>query len=380
MEERTSRSRKRKLRLAAGAFLVLLAACTLAGNTLRGLSLPKVATAVAANGSIPHDYEGSATVQPGQTRDIANPAGWKVKRVLVKEGDRVSRGQTLVEYDDGEAKQQLADMQAELKKLDLSMDQLHTNYILAANGGDESAKAAAKTAIESAELDVSTQQQHIQSLQKSIAEGRSAAAPFDGVVTRVGAIEGSGPGGEPDVVLANAAEGYEIRLLVPGDVAALLEPGETLDQITLTGKDERQLTGTIAALDDEAPEDASLPPADGASGGNAPAPPPSRVTVAIKDDGLKGGERVRVKIAKPGGKQTVTVPNEAVHHDARGAYVFTLRADEGPLGSAYYAVETPIKIADSNAYVTAVADGLFEQQEVVVNATGFLVDGTRVRR
>ncbi|MFC4810082.1 efflux RND transporter periplasmic adaptor subunit [Paenibacillus sp. GCM10023250] len=378
MEERTSRSGKRKLHLAAGAFLVLLAVCTLAGNTLRGLSMPKVAIAVAAKGAIAHEYEGSATVQPGQTRDIANPAGWKVKKVFVHPGDRVSRGQALVEYDDSEAQQQLADMEAELKKLNMSMDQLHANYIVAASGGDEGAKAAAKTAIESAELDIATQQQHMHNLQKSIAEGRSVSAPFDGVVTQVGATEGLGPGGAPDVVLADAAKGYEIRLLVPGDVAALLEPGEQLDGITLTGKDERQLTGTIAAIDDEA--GAGDPPPTDDSGGISPAAPPSRVTVALKGGALKGGERVKVKIAKQGGEQTVTVPNEAVHRDARGAYVYTLRADEGPLGSAYYVVETPIKIADANAYVTAVADGLFEQQEVVVNATGFLMDGTRVRR
>ncbi|CAM3238911.1 hypothetical protein PALU110988_10660 [Paenibacillus lupini] len=380
MEERKSGFSKRKIRLFAALFLALLAICTLAGNTLRGLSLPKVYTQLAAKGSVTHEYEGHATVQPGQTQDITNPAGWKVKKVLVKQGDKVSIRQKLIEYDVSEALLQLEDMHTNLKKQQLSMTQLQTNYIAAVTDGDEGTLAAAKLAIESAKLDIALQEQHIKSLQKSIAEGQSAMAPFAGVVTQVNALGGAVPGGSPDIVLANSAKGYEIRLQIPGDVAGLLKVGETLDQITVTGKASRQISGTLVTIEDGVLGGEVLPPTGDSSGTNESAGQPSSVTVSLKDDKLKGGERVQVKIAKTSEEQTVTVPNEAVHHNDLGAYVFTLESKEGPLGNAYYAIETQIKITDSNAYVTSVAGGLFEQQEVIVNSTGFLIDGTRVRR
>ncbi|MCM3628320.1 efflux RND transporter periplasmic adaptor subunit [Paenibacillus glycanilyticus] len=380
MEEQKSGFSKRKLRIFAGLFLALLVICTLAGNTLRSMSLPKVYTQPASKGSVAHEYEGSATVQPGQTLDIANPAGWKVKKVLVKQGDKVSAGQKLIEYDDSEWKLQLDDMQTNLKKQQLSMDQLQANYIAAVTEGSESALAEAKIAIESAKLDIASQKQHILSLQKSMTEGQSVSAPFTGVVIQVNASAGTAPGLGPELVLANSAKGNEIRLQVPGDVAGLLEIGEVLDQITLSDKSNRQLSGTIVSIDDGESGGEGIMPANAGDDSNNTSSLPSSVTISLKDDNLKGGDRVEVKIAKTSEEQTVTVPNEAVHHDERGAFVFTLEGREGPLGNAYYAVETPVKIADSNAYVTSIAEGLFEQQEVIVNSTGFLLDGTRVRR
>ncbi len=378
MEDRKSGYSKRKLKFIAGLFLVLLAACTLAGNTIRGMSLPKVYTQLASQGSVTHEYEGSATVQPVRTLDILNPAGWKVVNVLVKPGDKVVKGQKLIEYDNSDAKLQLEDMQTTLKKLQLSISQLQADYKTAASEGDESKLVAAKNALESAKLDIASQKSHIQSLQKQIAEGKTAVAPFAGIVVQVNALDGSGPGGLPDVVLADASKGYQIQLQVPGDVARMLDIGEKLDQISLIGKESRQLSGTIEAMDDVGPGGGTFE--GGTPGSNESAGPPSYATIGLKDNQLTGGERVQVKITKSSKGQTVTVPNEAVHHDDRGAYVYTLESREGALGNAYYAVETPIKIADSNTYVTSVDEGLFEQQEVIVNSTGFLMDGTRVRR
>ncbi|QHW29551.1 biotin/lipoyl-binding protein [Paenibacillus rhizovicinus] len=380
MEERTFQARKKKLRLVAGLFVVLLAAFALAGNTLRSLSLPKVYTAMAAEGKVTHDFAGTATVQPGETRALANPAGWKAAAVRVKQGDHVHRGQTLVEYDGGDALQQLADSKAGLKKLELSLNQLHADYIAAANGGDDSAKLGAGSAIETAKLDIATQQQHIANLQKNINESIRLTAPFDGIVTQVHASAGLLPDGMPDVVLSDSAKGYRIQLLVPGGTADLLHIGDTLDGITLDEPNGKPIAGTISSIDEELDSGSSkLSAGDDASAGNAGQAGASLVTMTLKDDTLRGGERVSVKLTASKDEQAITVPNKAVHVDERGAYVYTLREDDGPLGNAYYAVETPIRIVDANDYVTAVKE-LFADQEVIVDSTGYLMDGVRVRR
>ncbi|GMK44580.1 hypothetical protein PghCCS26_17080 [Paenibacillus glycanilyticus] len=381
MEERKSGSGKRKLRLLAGLFLILLAVCTLAGNTIRNLSLQKVYTQTASMGSITHEFEGKATVQPEQTQALMNPSGWKVKKVLVKQCDKVTKGQKLIEYDGGEAMLQLDDMKTSLKKQQLSLSQLQTDYITAVTEGDESELSAAKVALDSAKLDIASQENHILSLQKSIAESQSVFAPFAGIATEVNALAGSGPGGGPDIVLTKASEGFKIQLQVPGDIARLLEVGETLDQIKIEGKDTEQLTGTITTIDNDV-NGAALDLADGGISpqSNDSDSMPGIVTVKLKDNKLIGGERLQVKIVKSNSGNILTLPNEAVHQDDQGAYVFTLESKEGPLGNAYHAVKTPVKVTDSNAYATAVTEGLFEEQEVIVSSTGYLIDGTRVRR
>ena len=381
MEEPKSRSRQHKIRLIAGLFVALLVGFTLAGNSLRALTMPKVYLALATPGEVTHDYDGSATIQPGGMKDIANPAGWKVTKVLVKQGDKVHQGQPLIEYDASEALQQLADMQSDLKKLNLSLDQLHANFITAASGGDESAKINARVAIETAKLDIATQQQHMEQLKDSIAEDRQVVAPFAGIVMNIHAVPGLVSGGEPDISLSNLAKGYQISLIVPGDVASLLGIGDTLDQITLIGPKSRQLSGTISAIEEQTDSGGlGLPTGGDGFSSNKTEESPSSVTVTFKSGDIQAGERVGVKISKSDAQKAVTVANATVHHDEQGNYVYTLRAEEGPLGNAYYVVRTPIKIASANQYVTAVSEGLYEQQEVVIDSTAFLIDGVRVRR
>ncbi|NIK71826.1 biotin/lipoyl-binding protein [Paenibacillus sp. BK720] len=380
MDDRKSGSGKRKLRLLAGLFLILLAACTLAGNTIRNLSLQKVYTQTASKGSVTHEFEGIATVQPELTQALMNPAGWKVKKLLVKQGDKVTKGQKLIEYDGSEAMLQLDDMKTSLEKMQLSMNQLQTDYIAAVTEGDGTALSAAKVALDSAKLDMASQENHIHSLQKSIAESQSVSAPFAGIVTEVHALAGSGPGGGPDVIIANASEGFKIQLQVPGDIARLLEIGEKLDQMKITGKDTEQLTGTITSIDNVVNGAVGDTPDSGKPPSNDSISIPGLVTVLLKDNKLIGGERVQVKLAKSNSEANLTLPNEAVHQDDQGAYVFTLESKEGPLGNAYYAAKTRVKVTDSNAYVTAVTEGLFEEQEVIVSSTGYLIDGVRVRK
>ncbi|QHT61591.1 biotin/lipoyl-binding protein [Paenibacillus lycopersici] len=380
MEELVIRSRKRKIRLAAGLFVVLLIAFTLAGNTLRSLSLPKVYMAAAAEGQVTHRYEGTAAVEPGETIALANPAGWKAANVLVKQGDRVHDGQTLVEYNDDDAQLQLADLKASLKKLELSMNQLHADYIAAANGGGESAIIGAGNAIETAKLDIATEQQHIANLQKSIAANGRLTAPFDGIVMQVNAAEGSFPQGGADIVLSNTAKGYRIQLAVPADTADLLEIGETMDGVSLDEPGGKPLSGTVSAIDQMAVSGDPVLTESGDPGANAGKTGSRMVTIALKDESIRGGERVIVKLSKSAGVPLVTVPAKAVHQDERGAYVYTLREESGPLGNAYYAAETPVRIIDANAYVMAVDGDLFAEQEVVVDSSGYLTDGVRVRR
>lgn len=373
-----SQSRKRKVRLIAGLFIGLLLLFTFAGNTLQTLTLPKVMTATTSKGSLVHTYESRAVVTPSEVSELTNPAGWKVAKVRVKKGDVVQQDQVLIEYDGKDIKQQLADEQFALKKLQLSMEQLKYNVIQAMQGEDEAAKISAVAALESAKVDVSIQQQHIQNLNGNLTANRQLKAPFRGIVTEVGAIEGYSSTGKPDITISNTAKGYKFTLSIPTPIASMLSVGETLKDISLRAKegDPIPLSGTISKID--------------ASSGSSDNPlstsdekMPSlmdQVEIDLKDPVLQGGEQVDVKITQSKSSDAILVPNQAIHKDQGGTYVFALRETQGPLGNAYYAVRSDVQITDANDSTTAVSGGIFEEQEVIVDSNDLITDGTRVHK
>lgn len=387
MGEVATRTRQRNIRLLAGLFIVLLVALTLGGNTIRALMLPKVITSVPTAGSLDYVYEGYATVRPAAERELTNPAGWTVLEVFAKVGDTVHKGQPLVRYDDSDAQDQLADLQSSLKKLQSSLGLLQYQLKQALRGDDEAAKLNAANALETAELDIGDQKRRIGKLQKEIEASRELKAPADGIVTAVGAIEGTSSADTPDIRLADTSEGYRIRLTVPGELASRLILGDALESIALADdEDARRLSGTVSAIEEMPDGGADSSGGNGFgvdSGVDGHAVPPSLLTISLRDDehGLQGGERVKVSIRRSDGKggNLLLVPNEAVHRDSRGAYVYTIRAQQGPLGNSYYAAETRIETAGSNDYATAVSGGLFEQEEIIMDSSGLITDGTRVR-
>ncbi|GJM81129.1 hypothetical protein HMSSN139_36250 [Paenibacillus sp. HMSSN-139] len=73
-------------------FIGMLLIFTLLGNTLQGLTLPKVLTAEASPGELVHSFQGTAVLQYGAERDLANPEGWKAAKVLVRGRGQGSKG------------------------------------------------------------------------------------------------------------------------------------------------------------------------------------------------------------------------------------------------------------------------------------------------
>ncbi|WP_136605267.1 efflux RND transporter periplasmic adaptor subunit [Paenibacillus dokdonensis] len=377
MQEEISKSRKRKVGLIAGLFIGLLLMLTFAGNTFQALTLPKVITSQITKGSLVHSYEGSSTVNPQEERELTNPAGWKVSKVLVKNGEAVNKGQSLIKYEGIEIKQQLADEQSALKKSNLSLEQLKYSVMLAMQGEDDAAKISASAALETAKVDMTTQQQHIQNLKNTLAANQQIVAPFNGIVTEISAIEGFSSSGVPDIKISNAEKGYKLELLIPSEMASMLSVGEVLDNMKLDREDHPSLTGKIEKLDEALN---STNNSSNTSDANAPVSAMYHLVIALEDHDLHGGERVEVQLMKSKGEDQMLVPNKAVHKDNQGVYVYTISESASPLGNAYYAVRTPIKISDANDVSTAVSEGLFDQQEIIVENSGLIMDGTRVHK
>ncbi|MBM6996656.1 efflux RND transporter periplasmic adaptor subunit [Paenibacillus sp. DXFW5] len=374
-EESRLRVRQRKIRWLAGLFIGLLLVFTLLGNTLQNLMLPRVLVAAASPGELAHSYEGSALLKYGATQALMNPAGWKVSQVHVKEGDVVRKGDLLIEYDDREATQELADMKANLEKLKLLLADGQEAYKQAAQVGDESAQQSARTAIQTAKIDIATQGQHLAALHTKIEDNRRLVAPFDGTIIEISAVEGQASAGGPDIRLSDSSKGFRLELLIPNDVAELVRVGDELD-VLLPDQENSIVQGQISSLEANAGSDST---GSGTDQTDLATTPGQLLTVLLHGDHLRSGIKARVVMTKTGSAGTLLVPKAAIHEDDAGTFVYTVEPRESPLGNAYYVARANVEVAGSNGYNTAITGGVFEGQQVIVESTDPILEGSRVR-
>jgi len=371
-EDRAAR-RQRRLRLIAGMFAGLLALCTLFGNTLLTLTLPKVATQPAQSGFYSFSYQGTATIEPAEVRDLNGAAGWTVKEVFAREGDEVHLGQALAVYDNDDFRQQIEDEKANVRKLELSLETIKRDYIEAAKTDDQVAVLSAKTALVSAKIDIDTRLRHLAAMQEKLKSQTSLLAPFDGIVTAVGASAGlTGTPGMPDFRLSNKKQGFQFHLRVPSGIADAIGVGDAID-VLVTGKINRTVQGYVMKAQGTHDPDPSL--ADGQSDNAG-----SVVwTVSVKDGKLKGGEKVEVRLTQTDSKERLLIMSSAIRQDSSGAYVWVIETKKGPLGNAFYAVRRSVVVSHSDDRVAAIEEGLFDQDLVVVESSEPLMDGSQVR-
>ncbi|MBW4841507.1 MAG: efflux RND transporter periplasmic adaptor subunit, partial [Paenibacillaceae bacterium] len=152
-KEQTDRKRKKMIFIAFTALMGGLLFFTLFSNTLQSVTLPKVRTGQAKLGGLTYKLEASGVLQSAKQAELPNPAGWKVRKVLVKESDRVKKGQPLVLYDSAAAERELEDESDQLKKQRIALETIQDQFIEATVGGDETELREAKRELETRKLD-----------------------------------------------------------------------------------------------------------------------------------------------------------------------------------------------------------------------------------
>ncbi|MBV6714129.1 efflux RND transporter periplasmic adaptor subunit [Paenibacillus chitinolyticus] len=373
--------RKRKIRLFSGLFIGLLVVFTLLSNTFMALTIPKVAVVVPSRGQLVHTFKGSGVIKWRAETALTNSTGWKVKKVEAKEGDRVKKGQTLVTYDSKDAEQDILDQQAGLNKLKLTMEELQSHFIEASQNGEEKSIEDAKRAMEIHKIDLEVQQRKIQNLQEKLKKNVKLTAPFNGIVTKVNAKEGlSSESGGYDVRLSDESLGFEFELSVPVDIAAALKAGDKLE-VQVDGPAAEKIEGQISEIQEPGiPDKSKTEEGSAGEGGNtAMSLPMKRLLVTLQGTGLKEGAGVRVELNRATDPDIIVVDNKAIHEDKTGKYVFIIEEKNGPLGNAFYIRRTSITVTDSDDKVSTVTQGLFEQQQIVVESSEPLQDGDKVR-
>ncbi|MFC4598110.1 efflux RND transporter periplasmic adaptor subunit [Cohnella hongkongensis] len=381
--EQVDRGRKRTIQIVFLVFMGLLLLLTFFGNTLQSLTLPKVRTEPLTSGSLVFTLEGSGMLQPFAAAKLTNPAGWEVQKIFIKEGDRVKKGQKLIEYDSKTAERELENEVANLKKLHIELQNLQDQFIQTTREEDELGIRSARRAIETRKLDLDMQERMIDELRDRLARGQELNAPFDGIVTRLNAVEGLASSGEADVLITNDSLGY--RVDIPADSALLTRLGIAVgakievEAHTVQEQQTRTLEGTVAEMMDAEPR-TDRSSESGEAAGQTRTVPRKLLRIKVVDSELKGGEQAWINIQGRSRLEGLVVSSEAIHRDQGGMFVYKIDEQRGALGNVFVARKVRIQSSESNdAETLLLADSLYEGDLMILESSEPLQDGNRVR-
>jgi HlyD family secretion protein len=379
--EQTDRKRKKTIFTAFLALMGGLLFFTYFSNTLQSMTLPKVRTAAATAGGLTYRLTGGGVLQPAKQAELVNPAGWKVRKVLVKEGAAVKEGQKLVVYDSAAAERELEDEQAQLKKQGIALETIQDQFIAATVGGDETGLREAKRELETRKLDLQVQERKIEGLREQLNRQRELVAPFDGVVAEVNAVVGMASTSLPDVVVSSGSAGYRVEIFGDAEVMGRLQiaSGQAVKvEVAATGeRPARQLEGVVEEIADAGSRISGSP---GDRAGTPAALPQRRLRIQVTDPDLKGGEQVSIRLEQTSSEQGWVVPNEAIHRDGDARFLFKVEEQRGALGNVFIARKVPIETSGANEEETMIsADLLYEGERIILESSEPLQDGNRVR-
>jgi HlyD family secretion protein len=375
------RRRKRSIQIVFIVFMGLLVFFTLFSNTLQSLTLPKVRTEKATKGSLLFTIEGSGMLQPFAEARLSNAAGWKVVKILVKEGDRVKKGQKLIMYDSKTAAQELENEITNLNKMNIELQNLQDQFIQSTKGGDELNIRSAGRAIETLKLDLGMQERKINALRDRLTSGQELTTPFDGMITKLNAVEGLTSAGEPDVLISNSNLGYRLDISADSTLLSSLSVsiGEKIEVEVHTVQEQqtRLIEGTIDEVANAQPRTES---SSSKVTGQTLTIPQKTLRIKVVDSELRGGEQAEIKLEKRSHQEGLVISNEAIHQDGDGIFIYKIEDQRGALGNVYITRKVRIQTSEANGKETMVqADSLYQDDLIILESSEPLQDGNRVR-
>lgn len=350
---------------------------TIADTTQRESLVPSVRTATVKAGDATMLVSLPGTTSAFATADIfARASGYIVKR-NVDIGDQVKQGELLAEISAPEIDHQIAQAQATLSQSEAALRQQQANADLAsvtwgrdkplvekgwvtAQQGDVDRQnlQAQQAAVGVAQSNVAAQQAQIQVLQQA-KDYLSVLAPFDGVVTRRNIDVGS-------LVQADATSGtfmftvmqtnvIRTQVYVPQDQAFGVAPGVEA-VVRVPELPDRGFPGKVTRMAD------ALDPLTRTL--------LTEIDVPNPDAALPSGVYCTVELHIPRKTPALTVPADAIIFDAQGVRVAAI--ENGVVRMR------KVTIARDFGTTVEVTDGLKDGDQVVLNPSVNLADGSKV--
>ncbi|WP_340029323.1 RND transporter [Paenibacillus sp. FSL H7-0940] len=362
------------------SFMGLLLVFTLFSNTLQSLTLPKVTTEQPKMGDIQLVIEGSGILQPIAEAKLSGSTERKTQQILVKEGDRVKKGQKLITYDSQSTKQEIELEVTNLDKQKIEQQNLQDQFIQSSLEEDELKLRSAQREIEKGKLDIAAQERKINEMREQLTKDQVLTAPFDGIITKLNAVEGLASAGEPDIIVSNSGQGYKFE--VNADAKRLSRLGISIGErikVEVDTDQERQANSMDGIIEEIINAE---PLIEGASdeGAGMVTLPQKILRIKLLDAELKGGEQARVKIEKSSLDQGLLVSNEAIHQDRESTYVFVVEEQPGALGNVFVVRKVKIESSEKNHKETMIqTDIIYAEDKIILKSSEPLQDGDRIR-
>lgn len=293
----------------------------------------------------------SGTLTPGLEARVTSPMDDVLEQVVVREGQRVAKGEVLARFRLGAVEADAASARARLKSAQADYERMQNLF---------KEGAVSQRDVESAEAAWRAAQagDAVSSRRLSDAVVR---APFAGTVATRSVQTGDRVGsGDPLFVVADTRE-LEFEATVPSEYVALVRPGAAV-RLSVTGAT-GDLDGRVARV-------------------NATADPATRqvkVYVRVPNAGgrLVGGLFASGQVLTRQARSALAVPSEAVRDDAGKAWAFVVEKGRlvkrdlrvGVHDDAHDLVEVLAGVGAGDTIVTGTLAGLVEGQTVRVTGT-----------
>ena len=363
--------------------------------------VPDVAVSKVTLSSIADFYEATGTVKAKTTTQISANLMGRIISISVSEGDRVAKGQRLVEIDNREAQVQLQKAHAGLKEAEASLIEID-NAVIAGNAAVKTAEAneqmagitfarykelfdrksvsgqeyddaraklrVAASELERAKANVKTIQSKRSQVSARIEQARadianskvyagysSITSPVSGIVVKKLAEPGamSSPG-VPLLSIEDDSQ-YLLEAAVEESRSALVRPGSRVN-VRIDAVGEGDFLGTVADI---------LPSAD----------PASRSFIVKVDLPARSALRFgKYGVAKcpVAQKEAITIPESSIIERGQLTGVYIVGAN----GIARFRIITIGKRAEGSAEVLS---GLSEGDQIVTSDAARVAEGTKVR-
>ncbi|MDF2987602.1 MAG: transporter [Eubacterium sp.] len=418
--------RKKLIIKISAVFLGVLVLLTFFSNTINNFSLPRVKVETPSSGALNKDIIAEGIVEEKETVKDYAQSGRKVLEVYVKAGSNVKKGSPIMMLDKEGLQEQLDQELLLLEKAKLSLEKLADsseednlsslkrsiktaeNKMLAAQKNLEETKslydigAEAKASLDKVQeeydsareeygykqedyslalknqskktedkkrdikdrqLDVKLQELKVNKISKELSADSMIISPCDGIVKEIGFDKGSVTNTSTALYsIIDTSKGFQFR--APVDKESI-KPVKLDDKVEVTFEtaEDRIIEGKVLEIKN------SL---DGTGD-------KKDIIVVIPQEGVKGEEKGKMRVAVASKNYEFLVPNSAVGENEKGKFVYVLKEKKGPLGNEYFIQQAVVTVDDYDNFRSAVLSGLEANEKIVVSSSKeTLYDGCRV--
>lgn len=292
-----------------------------------------------------------------------------IKRISVRVGDSVKRGQLLAELDANDYQVQVqqaeaARNQAEAQARNASASYNRVRALYENNNASRSDLDASRAAYESANAAVQSAKKQLELANLQLSYTR-LTAPTDGNIAAVNAEVNENAAAGLPVVILTAGKVIEVKLSIPEILISKIREGNSV-VVTFDAIPEKQFTATITEV--------------GVSSTGLGTTFPVTVSLDEANESIRPGmaASVSIRFESDDERERFIVPSHAVAEDRNGRFVFTVEpaAEDSGFG---YIKRTEVTIGELTADGLEIFEGLVDGDLVVTAGISRVNEAQKVK-